>query len=81
MDQKRFKCILFLLEHYELTAREKQFIEAVEKYFRENRNVTEQQESILNGIYREKIWARKAFWGDGNVGRKIPHKKRLDITV
>jgi len=81
MDQKRFRGILLRLGQCELTIREKQFIEAVEKYFRENRNVTEQQESILNGIYREKIWARKAFWGDGNVAKKIPHKNRLDITV
>jgi len=76
MDKKRFRCILLLLEHYELTVREKQFIEAVDKYFREKREVTDQQESILQGIYREKIWARKALLGKGNAPGG-----RLDITV
>jgi uncharacterized membrane-anchored protein len=67
MDHERFKCILSLLEQYDLTLREKQFIEVVEKYFRENRKVTDQQESILQGIYKEKIWARKAYFSESNV--------------
>lgn len=75
MDQKSFKCILLLLEHYELTVREKQFIEAVEKYFHENRKVTDQQESILQGIYKEKIWARKAFFSKSPVSKKTPLQK------
>jgi len=62
MDQERFKCILsLLLKQYELTLREKQFLEAVEKYFHENGKVTDQQESVLEGIYREKIWIRRVF--------------------
>jgi uncharacterized membrane-anchored protein len=61
MDQERFECILSLLERHELTLREKQFVEAVEKYFHENGRVTDQQESVLEGIYREKMWIRKAF--------------------
>jgi uncharacterized membrane-anchored protein len=61
MDQERFKRIRSLLEQYELTMREKQFLEAVEKYFSENGKVTDQQESVLEGIYREKMWIRKAF--------------------
>ena len=54
MNDKRFKCILVGLNRYELTLREKQFIEAVEKYFNEKGVLTGQQESILKGIYREK---------------------------
>jgi uncharacterized membrane-anchored protein len=61
MDQERFKCIRSLLERHELTLRERQFVEAVEKYFNENGKVTDQQESVLEGIYREKMWIRKAF--------------------
>jgi len=61
MDQERFKCIVSLLERHELTLRERQFVEAVEKYFDENGKVTSQQESVLEGIYREKMWIRKAF--------------------
>jgi hypothetical protein len=81
MDQKRFECILLLLEHYELTVREKQFIEAVEKYFHENRKVTDQQESILQGIYKEKRWARKAFFSESHVPKELPVRKRLDVSV
>jgi uncharacterized membrane-anchored protein len=67
MDQERFKCILSLLERYELTLREKQFVKAVEKYLNENGKVTDQQESVLEGIYREKIWIRKAFFVQNNL--------------
>jgi hypothetical protein len=79
MDQKRFEWFLLRLEHYELTVREKQFIEAVEIYFHENRKVTDQQESILQGIYKEKIWARKAFFSESHVPKELPVRKRLDI--
>ena len=61
MDQERFKNILSALERYELTSREKQFIEAVEKYLNENGRATDQQASVLEGIYREKIWIRRTF--------------------
>lgn len=61
MDQERFKCIVSLLERQELTFRERQFVKAVETYFNENGKVTDQQESVLEGIYREKMWIRKAF--------------------
>ena len=67
MDQKRFKCILSWLERHELTLREKQFVEAVEKYFNENGKVTDQQESVLEGIYKEKIWISKAFFGQSRL--------------
>jgi hypothetical protein len=67
MDQIRLKCILSVLEQYELTLREKQFIEAVSKYYDENSKMTEQQESLLEGIYREKIWMRKAFFSQNNL--------------
>lgn len=49
MNDKRFKCILVGLNRCELTLREKQFVDAVEKYFNENGILTDQQESILEG--------------------------------
>jgi uncharacterized membrane-anchored protein len=61
MNQGRLKSILSSLEGHELTLRERQFVEAVEKYFHENGKVTDQQESVLEGIYKEKMWIRKAF--------------------
>ena len=69
MDQERFKSILSALKQNELTLREKRFVEAVKKYFNENSQLTEQQESVLEGIYREKIWIRKAFFSQNNLLR------------
>jgi uncharacterized membrane-anchored protein len=67
MDQERFKCIVSILERDELTLRERQFVEAVKKYLNENGKVTDQQESVLEGIYKEKIWIRKAFYSQNNL--------------
>jgi hypothetical protein len=54
--------------------RERQFVEAVEKYFNEKGKVTDQQESVLEGIYREKMWMRKAFF-DQSHHPKNPSSK------
>jgi uncharacterized membrane-anchored protein len=67
MDDKRLQCILVGLKRHELTLREKQFIEAVEKYFNEKGVLTDQQESILEGIYREKVWIRKNIFSQNNL--------------
>jgi uncharacterized membrane-anchored protein len=74
MNWERFKCILSVLERFELTLREKQFVEAVKKYFNENGKVTDQQESVLEGIYREKIWIRKTFSGQDNLPKDSSSK-------
>ena len=75
MEQRRLNCPLFLLEQEELTLREKQFVEAVKGYFFEHGEVTEQQESILKGIYKEKIWMRKSFFSQ--IQRKKCSFKRF----
>ena len=64
MDQGKLKRILSALEGHELTLRERQFVEAVEKYLNENGKVTDQQESVLEGIYKEKMWISKVFRED-----------------
>jgi uncharacterized membrane-anchored protein len=64
MDQERFKRIVSFLGRHKLTLRERQFVEAVEKCLNENGKVTDQQESVLEGIYREKMWITKAFRGE-----------------
>jgi hypothetical protein len=69
MDQERFKTIVSLLERDELTLREKQFLEGVKRYFLEHSNLTEQQCSILEGVYREKIWTRKTFFSRNNLSK------------
>jgi len=66
MDQERFRTMISLLERDELTSREKQFLEGVKKYFFERCTLTEQQWSILEGVYKEKIWMRKTFFAQNN---------------
>jgi hypothetical protein len=67
MNERRFKSILLELNGCELTMREKQFVEAVKKYFHEKGLLTDQQKSILEGIHREKRWAREAFFRQNNL--------------
>jgi hypothetical protein len=69
MGQERFKTIVSLLERDELTLGEKQFLNGVKKYFFEHRDLTEQQWSILEGVYREKIWMRKTFCSQNNFSK------------
>jgi hypothetical protein len=55
MDKERLRSIVSALGSCELTYLEEQFVGRVKEYFEENWMLTEQQESILEGIYREKI--------------------------
>lgn len=75
MDPERLKHILSLLKRHELTLRERQFVEAVDLYFNENGVVTDQQESVLEGLYREKMWIRKAFSSRSHLPSRIPPQK------
>ena len=54
MDKGRLECIMSGLNRYELTGLEKRFVQSVGQYFKEKSMLTEQQESILEGVYREK---------------------------
>jgi len=54
--------------------RERQFVEAVKIYFNENSKLTDQQESILEGIYKEKIWVKKTFFSQNNLPKGSPSK-------
>jgi hypothetical protein len=54
MDKERLECIMSGLNRYELTGLEKRFVQLVEQYFKEKSMLTDQQESILEGVYREK---------------------------
>ena len=65
MNSERFKCIMPVLGRYELTLSEKQFVGRVKEYCKKNGVITEQQESILEGINREKIrWMKKISQGE-----------------
>ena len=74
MNQARLNSILSSLEGHELTLRERQFVEAVEKYFHENGKVTDQQESVLEGIYKEKMWIKKAFCSQNHLPKNPTSK-------
>jgi hypothetical protein len=54
MNKERLECVLSGLNRYELTGLEKRFVQSVERYFKEKSMLTDQQESILEGVYREK---------------------------
>ena len=54
MDKERFECIMSGLNRYELTGLEKRFVQSGEQYFKEKSVLTDQHESILEGVYREK---------------------------
>ena len=74
MNSERFKCIMAALGRYELTLLEKQFVGRVKEYIQKNGMITEQQESILEGIYREKIrWMKKTAQG------KVAHKSKSAV--
>jgi hypothetical protein len=66
VNSDRSKCIMAGLGRYELSLLEKQFVGRVKEYIQENEMITEQQESILEGIYREKIRGMKKT-GQGEV--------------
>jgi hypothetical protein len=54
-----------VLGHYELPLLEKQFVGRVKEYYEKNGIITEQQESIIEGINREKIrWMKKTSQGE-----------------
>jgi hypothetical protein len=71
VNSHRSKCIMAGLGRYELTLLEKQFVGRVKKYCEKNGMITEQQESILEGINREKIrWMKKTAQGEVAYTRK-----------
>lgn len=62
MKTERLRCIISGLDRYELTKLEQRFVESVEQYFKQTGKLTEQQESILEGLYREKTrWIENAI--------------------
>ena len=54
MDTERLECIMSGLNRYELTGPEERFVQSVEQFFKQKSMLTDQQESILEGVYREK---------------------------
>lgn len=56
------------LNRFELTRCEKQFLERVRSYFKHKGTLTEEQEVVLEGLYREKIrWARSGLSSEKGV--------------
>ena len=74
MNRERLKRIVSTLDRNELTLMEKQFLEGVKKYYFEHGRLTEQQWSILEGVYREKIWIRKTFISQNNLSKGPPSR-------
>ena len=71
MDKERLRSIVSALGSYELTYLEKQFVGRAKEYLEENGMLTEQQESILQGIYKEKTrWMKKRARRDETYSTK-----------
>ncbi len=58
MDKKKFDRIISALRNREVTILEKQFLARLKDYFGKSGCLTEQQESLLERIYREKMKRR-----------------------
>ena len=59
MESRRLNYLASRLNRFELTRCEKEFIESAKVYFRERGELTEEQEKILEGIYKEKLrWSK-----------------------
>ncbi len=72
MDKERLKSIVSALGSCELSYLEKQFVGRIEEYFKENGMLTDQQESILEGIYRGKNrWMKKRSGRDEAYSTKM----------
>lgn len=54
MDEKRFTSIISELKYYELSSRERHFVDAVKHCFKQEGRLTVQQESELEDVYKEK---------------------------
>ena len=62
MDHERLRSIVSGLSRYEMTYLEERFIEAAKLSLEKQGRLTEQQETILEGLYMEKTkWIRKGI--------------------
>jgi hypothetical protein len=69
MEKGRLKYIISGLSRYELTSLEKRFIEGARHSLEKHCGLTEQQESILEGLYMEKTrWIKKGIINLANKG-------------
>jgi len=75
MNGKEFKLLTSELKRYELTEIEKRFISLTGEHFNQWRVLSEQQETVLRGIYRE-----KARWGPLSLKKGL-HKNLTHPTV
>ena len=62
MNKERLTCIISGLTRYELTFLEKRFIQAAKRCLEEQCGLTEEQESMLESLHREKTrWSKKGI--------------------
>jgi DNA repair ATPase RecN len=54
MEKERLEWVMSGLGHYDLTAREDQFIKSVKQDFSQKNMLTEEQEEKLESLYKEK---------------------------
>ena len=82
MTPKRLSSILSGLKRFELTQREKQFLELVKAYFGERGDLTEEQEAILEGLHREKTnWEKLGLISGQRASRDSTRSEPLDSSA
>jgi hypothetical protein len=62
MDGNKLQCLVTYLSRCDLTGRERQFVARIKEYFISKGHLTEEQEAILEGLYKEKLtWAKSGL--------------------
>jgi len=76
MDPKRLNYLTCRLNRFELTSCEKRFIELLKSYHREECELTEEQETILQGLYNEKLsWAKLGLIREKSTERSLAREQ------
>ena len=74
MDKREFRYLTSELRRYELTEIERRFVDLTGRQFNQTGILSEQQETVLRGIYRE-----KTRWNILTV-RKRPSRKQMSFS-
>ena len=76
MEPRRLNYLVSRLSRFELTRCEKRFIELLKSYHREECELTEEQETILQGLYNEKLnWAKLGLIREKSTERSLAREQ------
>ena len=71
MEPGRLNYLISRLDRFELTSCERRFIELLEGYFSKTHELTQEQETILQALYTEKLrWAKLGLIREKSTGSR-----------